>query len=778
MESFYGGRPGASFVIVKTFQSVNAMINAFIQGTAYNEVYFDEYVNIYNPNDRGNSQNGNVYRRGYDLNNGLGGAQYIGNITGPAGPATILEFFPYDEILNEANENGVAVYGNDVGEDNIIENNNVVTLIPGAIKDSGGQYTTFNNNIIYRYCQITEPGDAQHETLNIVKIGFKIPYPVFKFTVTPVDSDDALNIVPQDENNIPLEANQVQTNKFFHNWNIKIPVARRGDSITKISLLTVNNSTDNANVDYSHYSSVAVEQEEKRHLDVVNHQVILTYDIVKYDNANNALDAKTYYISDFNIIKNINITEQGYLVFTLPDGNEITSSVSILPKLDSLELNDYGELGFSWTNTDGEQKNGTFDTELKWIKNINYTEDGALTIIWNTKKRDSQGVVELDADGNPIRESDIIELTGDRQFVTDLVIKDGIIYKHYSGIKSHMISIFGSAAGAIVDEETGEINAENLLSIYNDAIHNPDSTFWFNQDKNLWYERLFNIKEIVTNLVEKQVQTRLQGVDIYYPAGTRIDNLVVPGVLTIKFANNGPWYWTGEIEMTFPNKIPSTKTIFQNYAGARNLLSSKKYSKSIIQSIYLQSPDDSIIDILNFYFKINGQGIGQEIWNNIGSLDTIGSYNYSNYDNFVFGTTYYNDYKENQAEYIEQYQDSCAVLKALTGLNAPLTLADTFGTEDSSTLVIDNNGDNNDYLRKAIHSCLTGKNFQLPMDGEALAPGTTRENVMTAMLWTIQPTLDGKLRATGKNNGGTSWKEFANRSFVIPVYVKVSNLQF
>ena len=70
MESFYGGRPGASFIIVKTFQTIAKMKQAFQKGTGYNQVYFDEYVTIYNTSEPAYKYNGNVYRRGYDINNG------------------------------------------------------------------------------------------------------------------------------------------------------------------------------------------------------------------------------------------------------------------------------------------------------------------------------------------------------------------------------------------------------------------------------------------------------------------------------------------------------------------------------------------------------------------------------------------------------------------------------------------------------------------------------------------------------------------------------------
>lgn len=64
MYSFYGGRPGNSFVIITTFKSVNDMVIAFKKGPEYKTVHYDEYVMI-NTDNKNNLENGRLYRRGY-----------------------------------------------------------------------------------------------------------------------------------------------------------------------------------------------------------------------------------------------------------------------------------------------------------------------------------------------------------------------------------------------------------------------------------------------------------------------------------------------------------------------------------------------------------------------------------------------------------------------------------------------------------------------------------------------------------------------------------------
>ena len=65
--SFYGGRKGASFVIVKNYPDIPTMTQDFAQGNALIEVGFDEYVliNTYNKN---HPDNGKIFKRGYDYN--------------------------------------------------------------------------------------------------------------------------------------------------------------------------------------------------------------------------------------------------------------------------------------------------------------------------------------------------------------------------------------------------------------------------------------------------------------------------------------------------------------------------------------------------------------------------------------------------------------------------------------------------------------------------------------------------------------------------------------
>lgn len=138
--SFYGGRRGASFVIVKNYLDIPSMTKDFAQGNSFKDVAFDEYVLINNPN-KNHPDNGKIFRRGYDYssnrkieayrlkykdenNNEVAypevteehyknllerdffsehseeieahGAEYIGSIVGPAGKAPLLTMTSYE----------------------------------------------------------------------------------------------------------------------------------------------------------------------------------------------------------------------------------------------------------------------------------------------------------------------------------------------------------------------------------------------------------------------------------------------------------------------------------------------------------------------------------------------------------------------------------------------------------------------------------------------------------------------------------------------------------
>jgi hypothetical protein len=94
-DSFYGGKAGYSFVITRSFETVEEMIEQFQKGPAFTEVKYGEYV-IIDTVDKNNPDNGSIYQRTANYTDkDTGGAVLLGSIVGPAGPAPHIHIEDY-----------------------------------------------------------------------------------------------------------------------------------------------------------------------------------------------------------------------------------------------------------------------------------------------------------------------------------------------------------------------------------------------------------------------------------------------------------------------------------------------------------------------------------------------------------------------------------------------------------------------------------------------------------------------------------------------------------
>ena len=163
-ESFYGGKAGTPFVIAKSYNSVNAMIADFAKGPALTAVQYGEHV-IINTEDKNNSNNGALYRRGYDYNNSMGGAIYVGTIVGPSGKAPMFELTTIENIKDITFEDS-----DDVRQGEGIWNISNKSLVPGKIDSK------FNDDIAWSYITIRD----QQGIDTTAWVGIKIPYHVIE----------------------------------------------------------------------------------------------------------------------------------------------------------------------------------------------------------------------------------------------------------------------------------------------------------------------------------------------------------------------------------------------------------------------------------------------------------------------------------------------------------------------------------------------------------------------------------------------------------------------
>ena len=134
--SFYGGRPGKSFVISKTFNSCEEMTDAFSRGLNYQEVVYGEYVLI-NTTDPRNIENGRLYKRGYE------GPEYVGCIEGPPG------YSPHVKIENFNTIDSLKNLESDMDKDYLYSEGEFIVnkgdLVPGKVANGN-----FNDSIKWK----------------------------------------------------------------------------------------------------------------------------------------------------------------------------------------------------------------------------------------------------------------------------------------------------------------------------------------------------------------------------------------------------------------------------------------------------------------------------------------------------------------------------------------------------------------------------------------------------------------------------------------------------
>lgn len=270
--SFYGGRQGASFVIQERYLTIAAMVEQFKMGNSYKTVNYDEYV-IIDTENKNDPDNGKIYRRGYDYNNNMGGALYVGQIVGPAGLAPHTEMKTINEVKAIKETEGFE-YRRGEGEYTVTN----ASLVAG--KTDAGQY---NDTIEWSYCSVRD--ENSHEST--AHIGFKFPYTVIDFTAKSVSaytSSSAELASRIDDKSHP----------FYEKWQLQIPKGIKGDALRNL-----RESTD------------------------ANGKRILVYDSINYDTKAEGVST-TQTVGFLNDIKSVNITNAGKITIKYsvnPDAN-------------------------------------------------------------------------------------------------------------------------------------------------------------------------------------------------------------------------------------------------------------------------------------------------------------------------------------------------------------------------------------------------------------------------------------------------------------------------
>ena len=382
------------------------MIADFAKGPALTAVQYGEHV-IINTEDKNNSNNGALYRRGYDYNNSMGGAIYVGTIVGPSGKAPMFELTTIENIKEITFKDSDEVRQGE-GAWNISNK----SLVPGKADSE------FNDDIAWSYITIRD----QHGTDTTAWVGIKIPYHVIEMDAQSVSAYYNRDNETADFKNTNLvERDDDQAHPFYSHWSVRIPRGIKGDALKNFRVVE---------------ASDAIQDYEGKTDDINNHRKILVYDYYCYDTKENG-EPKTLYLGDFNMIDTIDLADDGTFTITYTHDNTVTYTKKIkwitsttlnsatgvfhidyndgtnyettLKWINGISLADNGTITFTYTTGDSEalenkikwitttelETNGTltinyndgtkevFDKKIQWITNITLTDEGILTINYN-----------------------------------------------------------------------------------------------------------------------------------------------------------------------------------------------------------------------------------------------------------------------------------------------------------------------------------------------------------------------------------------------------------
>ena len=350
MYSFYGGQPGSSFIIITTYRSIADMIAKFKLGSEYTAVHFDQHVMI-NTVNKNDPDNGKIYRRGYDFNNDMGGAEFVGTIVGPAGHAPMIQLATIAEVRRKAAEEGY--------EERRSSGSYSVTganLVPGKKTDG-----TFNDAITWECCSIRNENDED----STAYIGFTFPYTVIDVeasTIEPYISGKYADVSGAYRNDDYMHP-------FYEQWHLDIPKGVKGDAFKNLKV---------------QIADMSIEPYEGQAEDINNQEKVIVYEYYCYDEYKNGAPKK-YYLGDYNVIKDITIAADGTITISYNHGGNKTFP-KIMKWISSLSLAADGALTINY-NT-GETRSIT-NNKIKWINSVSSENGRTLVFTYNDDTTDS-----------------------------------------------------------------------------------------------------------------------------------------------------------------------------------------------------------------------------------------------------------------------------------------------------------------------------------------------------------------------------------------------------
>ena len=353
MYSFYGGQPGSSFIIITTYRSIADMVTNFKLGSEYTAVHVDQHVMI-NTVNKNDPDNGKIYRRGYDFNNDMGGAEFVGTIVGPAGHAPMIQLATIAEVRRKAAEEGY--------EERRSSGSYSVTganLVPGKKTDG-----TFNDAITWECCSIRNENDED----TTAYVGFTFPYTVIDVeasTVEPYISGRYADVSGAYRNDDYMHP-------FYEKWHLDIPKGVKGDAFKNLKV---------------QIADMTIEPYDGQAEDINNQEQVIVYEYYNYEDYKNG-NPKKYYLGDYNVIKNITIAQDGTITISYNHNGNKTFT-KIMKWISSLSLAADGTLTINY-NT-GESQSIT-NNKIKWINSVSTADGRTLVFTYNDNTTTSIGL--------------------------------------------------------------------------------------------------------------------------------------------------------------------------------------------------------------------------------------------------------------------------------------------------------------------------------------------------------------------------------------------------
>ena len=338
MYSFYGGQPGSPFVIITTYRSIADMIAKFKLGSNYTAVHFDQHVMI-NTVNKNDPDNGKIYRRGYDFNNDMGGAEFVGTIVGPSGNAPSVQMETVSEIRRKATQQGdSARYSS--GSYSVSGQN----LVPGKTVNG-----TFNDSITWACCSVRNENNED----STAYIGFTFPYHVIDVEASAVQP----YIGGRYTDTSGAYRNDDYKHPFYEKWHLDIPQGVKGDSFKNLKV---------------QIADTTIEPYEGQADDINNQNEVIVYEYYNYEDYKNG-NPKKYYLGDYNLIKDIIIAQNGTITIKYNHTDKVLNK--LIKWISSVSVDTNGDLIINY-NT-GESQSVSFN--FPYV----YTDPTATNLQWS-----------------------------------------------------------------------------------------------------------------------------------------------------------------------------------------------------------------------------------------------------------------------------------------------------------------------------------------------------------------------------------------------------------